>query len=309
MASSLFDGQSEVEYLLQTELKILSFLLKDRVSPGNLWEIVGERTIEAKQEGILRQHQSNYFAEFQGQRHVIVEHILMEERKKRSQMEVSLYRQAIEHVQQHRMFHRFACPVKRDIRSPSTCSACPTVTREKCEAWLGGRYAHPLSDAPPLMGHYCFLHASTHSTSGFIPAHNDKWTSVILNCVGASLSLLSTCVAVDVQEAFYDAFHAEQACQAGLMTQSFTVNGDLYHRDIGLELLILQAKMRCAQAEIDLYMVATKNAREFDSCDNISVSSSSGGSNPPPLPRPDKLYYYDIDRDDVTDDFDNFQFE
>ncbi|KAG1721497.1 uncharacterized protein EDB91DRAFT_1088419 [Suillus paluster] len=290
MASSLFDGQSEVEYLLQTELKILSFLLKDRVSPGDIWEIVGEHTIEAKQEGILCQHQSNYFAEFQGQRHVIVEHILMEERKKRSQMEVSLYRQAIKHVQQHQM-------------------SCPTVTREKCEAWLGGRYAHPLSDAPPLMGHYCFLHASTHSTSGFVPAHDDKRTSVILNCVGASLSLLSTCVAVDVQEAFYDAFHAEQACQAGLMTQSFTVNGDLYHGDIGLELLILQAKMRRAQAEIDLYTVAIENAREFNSCDNISVSSSSGGSNPPPLPQPDELYYYDVDRDNVTDDFDNFQFE
>ncbi|KAG1736913.1 uncharacterized protein EDB91DRAFT_1083258 [Suillus paluster] len=267
MASSLFDGQSEKEYLLQTELKILSFLLKDRVSPGDLWEIVGERTIEAKQEGILRQHQSNYFAEFQGQMHVIVEHILMEERKKISQMEVSLYCQAIEHVQQHRMH------------------------------------------APPLMGHYCFLHASTHSTSGFVPAHDDKRTSIILNCVGASLSLLSTCVAVDVQEAFYDAFHAEQACQAGLMTQSFTVNGDLYHRDIRLELLILQAKMRHAQAEIDLYTVAIKNAREFDSCDNISVSSSSSGSNPPPPPRPDELYYYNVDRDDVTDDFDNFQFE
>ncbi|KAG0692388.1 hypothetical protein DFH29DRAFT_1008725 [Suillus ampliporus] len=134
-------------------------------------------------------------------------------------------------------------------------------------------------------------------------------TSVILNCVGPSLSLLSTWVAVDVQEAFYDAFHAEQACQAGLMTQSFTLNGNLYQRNIELELLILQAKMRRAQAEIDLYTVAIENAREFDFCDNISVSSSSGGSNPPPLPRPDKLYYYDVDRDDVTDDFDNFEFE
>ncbi|KAG2345995.1 hypothetical protein BDR05DRAFT_946518 [Suillus weaverae] len=67
--------------------------------------------------------------------------------------------------------------------------------------------------------------------------------SIILNCVGPSLPLLSTWVAVDVQEAFYSAFHVEQACQA---------------------------KMCCAQAEIELYTVAIANAHEFNFSDNIS---------------------------------------
>ncbi|KAG2091806.1 uncharacterized protein F5147DRAFT_657819 [Suillus discolor] len=86
---------------LQADLRVLSFLLKDRVYTGDIWEIIGERTIEAKQEEILRQHQSICADEPRGKRHVVLEHHLMEERKKRSQMEVSLYSRAIEHLQQN----------------------------------------------------------------------------------------------------------------------------------------------------------------------------------------------------------------
>jgi hypothetical protein len=86
---------------LEVELRLLSFLLKDRVYPGDLWEVVVERTIEAKQEAILRQHQSIRVGGHKRRRHVILEHLLMEEKKKRGQMEVSLYSQAIDHLQQH----------------------------------------------------------------------------------------------------------------------------------------------------------------------------------------------------------------
>lgn len=88
---------------LEFELRILSFLLKDRVYPGDLWEIVAERTIEAKQEAILQQHQSIRVGGFKRRRHVILEHLLMEEKKKRGQMEVSLYSQVIDHLQHHQM--------------------------------------------------------------------------------------------------------------------------------------------------------------------------------------------------------------
>jgi len=84
-------------------LRILSFLLKDWVYPGDLWEIVAERTIEAKQEAILQQHQSIRVGGFKRRRHVILEHLLMEEKKKRGQMEVSLYSQVIDHLQHHQM--------------------------------------------------------------------------------------------------------------------------------------------------------------------------------------------------------------
>lgn len=94
-----------------------------------------------------------------------------------------------------------------------------------------------------------------------------------MKCVAASSPLSSTGVAVDVQKAFHDALHAEQAFQAGLMMLSLTINGDyVYQRNIGLELLILQAKMRRARAEIELYTVTVENARQFDFSDNMFSS-------------------------------------
>ncbi|KAG1896387.1 uncharacterized protein F5891DRAFT_1193188 [Suillus fuscotomentosus] len=137
--------------------------------------------------------------------------------------------------------------------------------------------------------------------------HEAKRTSVILSCIGPSLPLLNMWVTVDIQEAFYDAFCTEQAYQAGLMARFVTVGGNyIYQRNIGLEVLILQAKMRRAKAEIELYTVAIQNAREFDFSDNTSASSSPSIFLLPP--RPDELCFYDEDRDDVTDDFDDFEF-
>ncbi|KAG1869345.1 hypothetical protein DFJ58DRAFT_837653 [Suillus subalutaceus] len=49
-------SKSEGQWL-QTELYVLSFLLKDRVYPDDLWEMVGECSIEAKQDETLRRHQ------------------------------------------------------------------------------------------------------------------------------------------------------------------------------------------------------------------------------------------------------------
>jgi hypothetical protein len=87
--------------------------------------------------------------------------------------------------------------------------------------------------------------------------------------------MLTTWVTTGIQEAFYNAFHAENTCQAGLTLHALTVNGELvYQRNFGLELLILQAKMHCAQAEIDLYTMAIKNAHEFD----CSTTSGSPGN-------------------------------
>ncbi|KAG0700541.1 hypothetical protein DFH29DRAFT_1001044 [Suillus ampliporus] len=159
------------------------------------------------------------------------------------------------------------------------------------------------------MRHDCsILDGSTSSIAEPATMHEAKRTFVISNCVSSSLPMLSTWVAVGIQEAFYDAFHAERACQAGLMTESLTVGGEhAYQRNLGLELLILQAKMRRAQAEIDLYTVTIENAREFDFSTISSKPLYSSGFIPPP--RPDELCYYEENRNDVTDDFDNFEFE
>ncbi|KAG1779655.1 hypothetical protein EV702DRAFT_1043574 [Suillus placidus] len=89
--------------LLDAYIELIAIDKAHRVYPGDLWEIVRERIIEVKQETIFRQHQSRCVDGFKDKGHVVVEHLLMEEKKKRCQMEVSLYSQALEHLQQHRM--------------------------------------------------------------------------------------------------------------------------------------------------------------------------------------------------------------
>lgn len=155
--------------------------------------------------------------------------------------------------------------------SPLACSA---ATREKCEAWLQRRDTH----AGPLMETCSSLGTSNTSAPEFADAHRIKRTSVVskvgifnyfhrllslsLKCIGPSSPLLNTWATVDVQEAFYSAFCAEQACQASLLPQPYLAKGAHSQRNIGLELIILQSKMNRAQAEISLYTVAIGNARE-----------------------------------------------
>ncbi|KAG1890412.1 hypothetical protein F4604DRAFT_1914955 [Suillus subluteus] len=162
------------------------------------------------------------------------------------------------------------------------------------------------ADAEPWTSNFPILDGSS-SISEPAATHEAKRTSIILNCVSSSLPMLTTWVATGIQDAFYDAFHAENTCQAGLILHALTVNGKhVYQRNFGLELLILQAKMCHAQAEIDLYTVAIENAHKFD-CSTTNKLSSYSGFIPPP--RPDELCYYEADRDSMTDDFDDFEFE
>ncbi|KAG1732528.1 hypothetical protein EDB19DRAFT_1831345 [Suillus lakei] len=231
----------------------------------------------------------------------------MEERKKRGQMEVSLYSQAINHLQQHRMF------VKPDVRSLSAISkhdvgcaslTCPQATREKCKAWLNRRHAYPLPNDEAWMENCSVLHGSTLSLPEFANMHDDNWTSDIFNCISPSLPLLNTWVTINAQEGFCNALHAERACQTGLLAQTLaTQDNHPYEHNIALEFLILHAKMCRAQAETDLYTMAIEHAREFDFSDNISATSSPGRFMSPPLP--DKLCYYDGVPDDEADDFDD----
>ncbi|KAG2138134.1 hypothetical protein BD769DRAFT_1384676 [Suillus cothurnatus] len=84
---------------LQTELYVLLFLLKDHVYSGDLWELIGKHSIEVKQEEMLCRHQ--YICTGgDGGRHALVEQVLIDERR-RCQMEVSLYSQAIDRLEQH----------------------------------------------------------------------------------------------------------------------------------------------------------------------------------------------------------------
>jgi hypothetical protein len=144
--------------------------------------------------------------------------------------------------------------------------------------------------------------------------------------VGPSLPLLSAWVPRHVQDTFHDAFRAEQACQARLTPQFLSAYSHHTYpgqRNIGLELLVLQAKMRRAKAEVDLYTIAIEKACEHDfavstsgyayrvffSISDAFADTLSSPSEFIPPPRPDELCYFDEDHETEFDDFDDFEFD
>ncbi|KAG2113710.1 hypothetical protein DEU56DRAFT_919672 [Suillus clintonianus] len=270
---------------VQTELYILSYLLKGRVYHGDLWELAGERSIEAKQEETLRRHQS--ICNGTGRSHAAVERYLMDERKRQCQLEVSLYSQAIEILEQLRMPH-VGLLAKHEIRTPSAawrhsapplaclplaCAplACSISTRETCNA------CSVQNDVYLSSANSSHWHGSSPLTSIPSPratAQQESPVSALLNHIGPSMPLLSTWVTADVQNAFYKAFQTELDMQSELMSKSLaTRHSNAYLRNLGLDLLILHSKMQRAQAEIKLYMVAIDNTRLLDSSDLSSHSA------------------------------------
>ena len=95
-----------------------------------------------------------------------------------------------------------------------------------------------------------------------------------MQCAAPSSPPSSTEVTADARKKFHDALHAEQAFQAAMMIP-LTINGDyVYQRNVGFEFLILQAKLRRALAEIELYTAAIENTRQFEFSDNTGESPS-----------------------------------
>ncbi|KAG0703968.1 hypothetical protein DFH29DRAFT_874073 [Suillus ampliporus] len=249
---------------LQTESYILSYLLKDRVYSGDLWELVMERSIESLLEETLHSHQCICNVNGDGGRHAAVERFLVEERRKQS------------HI---------GAPAKHEIKTP-------LVTLR--------HYFTPHWRAPPPLENSSSLEASPPLSLGQPPSVQEKPAYGTLNRIGPSLPLLSTWITADVQEAFYDAFQTELDMQSELMTKTpATQRSNANLRNHGLDLLILQAKMHRAQTEIMLYTLSLENTHAFDFSDHSSQTSWDQ-----PILRPilsDNLRYCDVDTDDDTD--------
>jgi hypothetical protein len=79
---------------VRTELYLLFFLLKGRVYLGDIWQVVGERLLEAQREESLRSATEDSTVL------VVIERAFMEEKRDRCQLEVSLCSQAIDCMQQ-----------------------------------------------------------------------------------------------------------------------------------------------------------------------------------------------------------------
>ncbi|KAG2098753.1 uncharacterized protein F5147DRAFT_713681 [Suillus discolor] len=292
---------------LRTELFVLSFLLKDRVYPADLWELVGERSIETKQEETLRLHQNSCTGGDDGS-HAIVERILIEERRKRCQIEVSLYSQAIERLYRTPLPY-FGDSATHKIRTPSAMSkkevtplTCSIATQEMCEAWITRSEAYLIPAAEPFIEPFSPSDGSTTSGQDQLTTTQEEIPkSAILNHITPSLPLLSTWVTTTAKEAFYEAFKLEQASQAELMAKSLAnMRDNGYMRTRERDSFTLRAKMRRAKAEIDLYTLAIDNTHEFNFSDNSSSTSSSDQSLPQSLF--EKVYRYEEDGDDDTDD-------
>ncbi|KAG2137545.1 hypothetical protein DEU56DRAFT_804393 [Suillus clintonianus] len=298
--------------MLRTELYLLYFLLMGRIYPGDLWQIVGRRIVEAQNEELLR----NTSGLWDCRRRGIVERTFMEERRDRCQMEVSLCSKAIEHIEQRRSMPMppIAVPVDHDVMSRSATStqvmappaACPVTVQEKCRTWLTGQDPSLIAVNEPSLAE------NDPPPDGSSPlivgrsalAHQEKRTSVIVNSIGPSFRLSSTWVTPDVQEAFDQAGKAERISQAGLTTAYLDEERyHIHHRNFQLELPLLRAKMCRARAEVDVYALAIENACAFGHSDSALPSSLARAPSPPLLAK--EVARYNEDMDDYSSDSDS----
>ncbi|KAG1817194.1 uncharacterized protein BJ212DRAFT_1299353 [Suillus subaureus] len=213
----------------------------------------------------------------------------MDERKRQCQLEVSLYSQAIEILEQLQMsVAHVRLLAKHKIKTPSAawrhsapplaclplaCAplACSISTQETCRACSVQNDVY-LSSANS--SHWHGLSPLTSIPSPQATAQQESPVSALLSHIGPSMPLLSTWVTADVQNAFYKAFQTELDMQSELMSKSLaTRHSNAYLCNLGLDLLILHSKMQHTQAEIKLYMVAINNTHLLDSS-NLSSHSA-----------------------------------
>ncbi|KAG0700315.1 hypothetical protein DFH29DRAFT_932420 [Suillus ampliporus] len=265
--------------MLRTELYLLYILLKDRAYPGDLRQIVGLHVMEAQNEESLQSTSGDR------ERRGIAERIFIEAKWARCRMEVSLYNQTIEHIEQRRF-----TPMR-----PITVQLEHDVTvHERCKTWLMGLD----TDLIPAKEHSLIKNASPPDGSTPVAishsalAYHNKRTSIF---VGPLFPLLSTWVTADVQQTFDEARRAELTSQVGLMLAYIDVKSSrIPQRNIQSELLLLREKMCRARAEVEFYTMAIKNARELDDSDSDRI----------PPPPPDEMCYCDEDSDDYSTDYD-----
>lgn len=277
---------------------LLYFLLEGRVYLGDIWQIVGERLLEAQREESLRSTIGD--STVRG----VVERAFMEEKRDRCQLEVSLCSQAIDYVQQRWIMpmRGVAVPIAHNVSPFSAaprCIARPaapysaaavaylTAVKKKCEDWLRRQHAH-LTPAKRLSSFKRHSHPNGSTFSAvhqFTFAHHlECQTSVIVNSIDPSFCLLSTWVPPGVQDALNEARKAELSAQAGLMATYLDIDGyNSHQRNTDLELLYLRAKMHRAKAEVEVYELAIENAPASNSPDSASSSASSSRLNLPPL--------------------------
>ncbi|KAG2738483.1 hypothetical protein P692DRAFT_20882652 [Suillus brevipes Sb2] len=277
---------------IRTELYLLYFLLKGRVYLGDIWQIVGERLLEAQREESLR---STKDSTVRG----IIERAYMEEKRNRCQLEVSLCSQAIDCLQQRWIMPicGVATPIAHNLSpfsTPSRCHSGPdapysaaavaylAAVKKKCEGWLRRQRADlsPAQRRPPFNRRSHPNGSTSSAVHQFtITHHVERGTSVIVDSIDPSFCLSSTWVPPGVQDALIEARKAELSAQAGLMTTYLDIDGyNSHQRNANSELLYLRARMHRAKAEVEVYELAIENAPTSNFPDSATASSASSSS-------------------------------
>ncbi|KAG1869703.1 hypothetical protein C8R48DRAFT_771091 [Suillus tomentosus] len=275
---------------LRTELYLRYFLLKGRVYIGDIWQIVGERMLEAQREESLRNTAGGCM------RRVIIEREFMEGKRDRCQLEVSLCSQAIDHLEQRWIMPMCPIPIpvmhnvtsfsatpRRIVEpavaySPAALAYSATV-RNKCETWLRRQNTDPIfeSNSPPNSSTLSAVEQFTYT-----PLEQRTPFSVKFN--GPPFCLLSTWITTGVQEAFDEARKVELTTQARLMASYLDIDGyHTHHRNAQSELIFLRAKLCRAQAEAEACALAIENAPASNYSDSggltlISALSSNANT-------------------------------
>ncbi|KAG0694139.1 hypothetical protein DFH29DRAFT_1006596 [Suillus ampliporus] len=284
---------------VRTELYLLYFLLKGRVYLGDIWQIVGERLLEAQREESLRSTVEDNTA------CGVVERAFMEEKRNRCQLEVSLCSQAIDFVQQRWIIPicDVAAPIAHNVSSFSETSRCIArphaaysaaavaylaAVKKKCEGWLRRQHAD-LAPAKRLSSFNRRSHPNGSTSSAVhqftITHHLECRTLVIVNSIDPSFCLLSTWVPPGVQDTLNEARKAELSAQAGLMTTYLDIDGyNSHQRNTDSELLYLCMRMYRAKAEVEVYELAIENAPSYNLPDRASSPSPSRPNLSPLLP-------------------------
>ncbi|KAG1761719.1 hypothetical protein EDD22DRAFT_847604 [Suillus occidentalis] len=230
---------------IRTELYLLYFLLKGRVYLGDIWQIVGERLLEAQREESLRSTKDST----------------------RWIMPIGVANPIA------RNSSPFSAPSKCHARPDAPYSAAAVAylaaVKKKCEGWLRRQRA----DLSPAQRRPSFNCRSLPNGSTSSAVHQ---LAVIVDSIDPSFCLSSTWVPPGVQDALNEARKAELSAQAGLMTTYLDLDGyNSHQRNANSELLYLRARMDRAKAEVEVYELAIENAPASNFADGASSSSSS----------------------------------
>ncbi|KAG0706561.1 hypothetical protein DFH29DRAFT_872329 [Suillus ampliporus] len=289
---------------LQFELRLLVFLLEEHVYSGDLWCLVMAYQIE------FMQGESLHNSQLPRRTLLDRERELMEDKKDRAQLELSLYSQAIDILQLKVGSHpASSCSViqlsARDWRPLDRSSRVDSLVHLKCSDWLSkvstsgdtedeeGSTDLGRDVGPPMV-------YTTEESTSIVSKLMTIYKTLVLPQVGQRpYQLVSTWVEECTEDFYMDDRATERASLQILILQASDLsNAEAETSFLEAELGLMQSRLRRAQTEVELlsdtiqYLIESNTAWsrggaqprrclfvdqykcQFDSSSNIGESNS-----------------------------------